>query len=176
MQANRLVIVNGQEGVGKSTLVRALLRHTPQGAQIDAEDVGQVHPWVFDDAFRELHRRNVACLVRNFWQAGYHNVVAGSFLQDHAQYLAFRALLPEEAAVFVVRLLASKAVRDHRRIHRGKPTSRQWRDHVDAAYPDDTTFRRATADYRYVEVDNSHQTVEETVSSIKAAFPEIYTA
>lgn len=32
----RLVIVTGQEGAGKSTIVRELLPHTPRGAQIDA--------------------------------------------------------------------------------------------------------------------------------------------
>jgi guanylate kinase len=35
----RLVIVSGEEGAGKSTIVRALLPHTPSGARIDAEDV-----------------------------------------------------------------------------------------------------------------------------------------
>jgi predicted ABC-type ATPase len=37
----RLVIVSGEEGSGKSTVVRALLPHTPRGARIDAEDVGK---------------------------------------------------------------------------------------------------------------------------------------
>ena len=38
----RLIIVSGEEGAGKSTIVRALLPSTPQGARIDAEEYAAV--------------------------------------------------------------------------------------------------------------------------------------
>jgi hypothetical protein len=90
---NRLILVTGEEGAGKSTVIRALLPHTPDGARIDAEDIGQTNPCRMDDEFFGLLRRNVAGLVENFWTAGYANVVAGSFLRGYADYLAFRQLL-----------------------------------------------------------------------------------
>lgn len=36
MHSNRLVLVSGEEGAGKSTVIRALLPHTPDAARIDA--------------------------------------------------------------------------------------------------------------------------------------------
>ncbi|MGH3738791.1 MAG: hypothetical protein ACRDT6_24810 [Micromonosporaceae bacterium] len=91
----RLLIIAGQEGSGKSTVIRGLLPDTPCGARIDGEDVGQVNPWIMDEAFRDLHRRNVAALVHNFWRSGYANVIAGSFLSSYPEYLQFRRMLSE---------------------------------------------------------------------------------
>src|SRR5690349_12625135 len=90
----RLIIISGEEGAGKSTIVRALLPSTPYGARIDAEDIGQTNPCPMDDIFFDLLRRNVAGLVENFWAAGYVNVIAGSFLRRYSDYVSFRQLLP----------------------------------------------------------------------------------
>lgn len=170
-----MVIVTGQEGAGKSTLVRALLPHTPRGARIDAEDLGQVNPWVMDDAFGELLRANVAALAENFWRAGYRTVLAGSFLDDHAEYLRFRPLVDTDAHMYVVQLCAAKPVRDLRRVRRSKPSSPQWRDRVDLACPEDASLAAAPgADYRYLRIDNDAETVAESVRRIAAAFPEVF--
>ncbi|WP_377550056.1 hypothetical protein [Micromonospora zhanjiangensis] len=166
--------MTGQEGAGKSTILRALLPRTPEGARIDAEDIGQTNPCPMDDRFFDLLRRNVAGLVERFWAAGYVNVVAGSFLRHHSDYLAFRRLLPRPAAVFMVELLVDKHVRDRRRVTRAKRTTQRWRDMVDLI-PEDRTIREATdADYRYVGVDTTGLDVAATVQQIMDAVPEIY--
>ncbi len=173
MPSPRLVVVVGQEGVGKTTVVRALLPHLSDGAVLDGEDVGQVTPWVFDDAFRELHRRNVAAVATNFWAAGYRTVVAGSFLGSLAEYLAFRPLVPADVEVTVVHLVARKDVRDLRRITRAKHTTQEWRDTVDEADPEDTTLRGAGAGYRYVALDTSDLDVAQTVARIRTDVLEL---
>lgn len=171
---SRLILVNGEEGAGKSTIIRALLPHTPNSARIDAEDIGQTNPCPMDDEFFDLLRRNVAGLVERFWAAGYVNVIAGSFLRDYPDYLAFRQLLPRPTAVFLVELLVDRDVRDHRRITRAKQTTQEWRDMVDLI-PEDRTIREATdADYRYVGVATTGLDVSETVHRIMDAIPEIY--
>jgi hypothetical protein len=170
----RLIIVSGEEGAGKSTIVRALLPFTPYGARIDAEDIGQTNPCPMDDAFFSLLRRNVAGLVENFWAAGYVNVIAGSFLRCYRDYESFRQLLPRPAAVFLVDLLVDREVRDHRRITRAKQTTQEWRDMVDQI-PEDRTIRQAAdADYRYIGIDTTGLDVAVTVQRIKDAIPEVY--
>ncbi len=137
-------------------------------------DVGQVNPWTMDDVFVELLQRNVAALVRNFWRAGYKNVITGSFLRNYSDYLSFRGFLTDEASVQLIQLCASKQVRDERRIARSKPSTAQWRDEVDRVDPEDTTLAAAAADYRYARIDNDGQTVAGTIAAIKRAVPEIY--
>jgi hypothetical protein len=157
LSRRRLMLIAGQEGVGKSTVMRALLPRLRRGAVVDAEDVGQVNPWVYDEAFRELHRRNVAALVENFWAAGYPDVVAGSFLDTLTEYRAFRSLLSGDIDTVVVELVADKTERDQRRGTRSKVTSQEWRDLVDANHHPDDSLRRAgtTAGSLYVSVDTT---------------------
>jgi hypothetical protein len=112
--------------------------------------------------------------VENFWRAGHVNVIAGSFVRDYPDYLAFRRLLTPPSTVLLVELLVAKDVRDDRRATRAKQTTREWRDMVDLI-PDDQTIRQATGtDYRYVGIDTTHLVVAGTVREIKAAIPEIY--
>jgi energy-coupling factor transporter ATP-binding protein EcfA2 len=170
----RLVLVGGQEGAGKSTIIRALLPHTPNCARIDGEDVGQTNPCPMDDEFFGLLRRNVAGLVQNFWAAGYVNVIAGSFLRDYPDYLAFRQLLSLPTEVFLVELLVYRDVRDRRRVTRTKQTTQQWRDTVDLIPQDRTIREAADADYRYIGLDTTGLDVTETVHQIMDAIPEIY--
>lgn len=174
VRERRLIIVCGEEGVGKSTIVRALLPSTPYGARIDAEDIGQTNPCPMDDMFFGLLARNVAGLVENFWAAGYVNVIAGSFIRCHADYAAFRQLLPRPTAVFLVDLLADRQVRERRRITRAKQTTQEWRDMVDRI-PEDRTIRQAAdADYRYIGIDTTCLDIADTVHQIKNTIPEVY--
>ena len=128
-----------------------------------------MNPWVYDEAFRDLHRRNVAALVRNFWDAGYGTVVTGSFLGSPQEYSAFQSLLPADVDVTVVQLLVRKDVRDARRRSRAKVTTQEWRDAVDEAeVVDDTAWDQIDADYEYVAVDTSDLTLAETVEHLVA--------
>ena len=174
MSHNKLIIVTGQEGVGKSTLVRALLPHTPNGAQIDAEDLAQTNPCPMDARFMRLVWENVTALIRNFWAAGYTTVIAGSFLDNYQDYIRFRPALTETVDIYLVHLCAAKAVRDQRRVERVKPSSPEWRDHIDRLYPEDLSFGSAQADYRYIRVDNSQLSIDETVQAVKATIPEVF--
>jgi hypothetical protein len=174
MRGQRLIIISGEEGAGKSTIVCALLPFTPYGARIDAEDIGQTNPCPMDDAFFGLLRRNVAGLVQNFWAAGYVNVIAGSFLRNYSDYVSFRQLLARPSPVFLVDLQVDRQVREHRRITRAKQTTQEWRDMVDQI-PEDRTIREAAdADYRYIGIDTTDLNIAGTVQRIQHAIPEIY--
>lgn len=172
-----LILITGGEGAGKSTVMSALLPLTPGAAKIDAEDVGQVNPFTFDQPFLDLLWRNTTTLIINFWAAGYSTVITGSFLDGdtRASFDQFRAHLPAEVSILLVHLRAAKPTRDERRIHRAKPSTEEWRDRVDASYPDnDTSLGESSSADRYIPIDNTHQQVHETIAEIRAAIPEIY--
>lgn len=173
-----LILVTGEEGAGKTTVMRELLARAPHAAKLDAEDVGQVNPFTMDEPFIRLLWANVRAVIANFWAAGYPTVITGSFLvrDSYASYREFRRELPAGIEVYLVHLLAGKAVRDRRRIERAKPSTREWRDRVDALFPGDDSLRDAStgADYRYVRVENDAQTVRETVAAIERAIPEVF--
>lgn len=155
----------------------ALLPHTHNGAKIDAEDVGQVNPFNFNQRFLDLLRNNVAAVITNFWDAGYSTVISGSLLNGdtHASFQQFRERLPDDVDLYVIHLSASKRVRDQRRIDRAKSSTKEWRDRVDASYPaGDTSLRDNASDYRYIPVDNDSQQLAETLDVIVQAIPEIY--
>lgn len=118
-------------------------------------------------------------MITNYWTAGYSTVITGSLLNGdtHASFQKFRNRLPDDVCIHLVHLTASKQVRDQRRIDRAKPSSKQWRDRVDASYPtDDTSLRDNASDYRYIPVDSSTQSLADTIAVITQAIPEIYSS
>jgi GTPase SAR1 family protein len=172
--ARRLILIWGQEGAGKTTIIRALLPHTPRGARIDAEDLAQVNPCLFDEAFWRLLRANVAVLVRNYWAAGFENVIAGSFFTTRDDFLRFRELVPEVDEVCMVQLLVQPNERQHRRLTRAKQTTQEWRDRVDRLDTTDTSIADNQDGYRYFAIDGTGMTPDQTVAAIMGEFPEIY--
>ncbi len=171
------IILCGQEGTGKSTLAKMMVPMLKSGAAFDAENILQVNPFEFNDAFKALAIKNSVALIHNFFDAGFETVVAGSFINDRHGYDAFRALLKGTPKIYILMLGASKAVRDERRISRAKPTTKEWRDELDKKYPPDTTLRdlESSGDYKYVEIDNSGLNTLETFDRIRAAVPEVFT-
>lgn len=77
--------------------------------------------------------------------------------------------------MYLVHLCAAKPVRDQRRIDRSKPSTKEWRDWLDERYPEDASLWSTDADYRYIRVENDHLSLDETISQVTAAIPEIYT-
>ena len=61
----KLLIVCGEEGAGKTTFASNINTHADKCAALDAEEVGQVNPWVFDDAFVSLLFDNVLDVVHS---------------------------------------------------------------------------------------------------------------
>lgn len=170
----RLILIWGQEGAGKTTIIRALLPHTPRAARIDAEDLGQVNPCLYDEAFWRLLRANVGTLVRNYWAAGFGNVIAGSFFSTRDDFVRFRELVPEVDEVCMVQLLVQPDELQRRRNTRAKQTTQEWRDRAGRLDTVDTTIAGNQDGYRYLAVDSTRMTPGQTVAAIMGGFPQVY--
>jgi GTPase SAR1 family protein len=164
--ARNLIIIFGQEGAGKTTIISRLIKYIPHSAQIDAENVGQVNPWVYNNEFLRLLGKNVLDLTHNFWDFGYNTVVTGSFFDHYSQYLEFRNLLPQDTHITLIHLFASKTVRDHRREKRAKSYNKKESDWVDENYPDDPEFSRHAGEHTYISIDTSDLSIDATISLI----------
>lgn len=78
------------------------------------------------------------------------------------------------ANVYVVQLCATKASRDVRRINRRKETSKEWREMVDRAVPEDMSFACGNADYTFLRIDNDGPDVSKTAGRIRHWAPELF--
>lgn len=174
MSRNRLILIVGQEGAGKSTTLRALAPQIPWSAAIDGADLARVNPWSLDELRLNLLWKNVADLTTNYWAAGFRNFVGGSFLSNLNHYNAFRGYLAAEADTYIIQLCAGKQARDKRRIERSKPSTKEWRDHVDQVDPEDLTFATEAGPYRYLRIDNDDASVDETIRRMRDWAPELF--
>lgn len=116
-------------------------------------------------------------MIAKYCTAGYPTVITGSLLDSdtHTSFRQFRMRLPDDIDIYLIHLSASKPVRDQRRIDRAKPSTKEWRDRVDASYPaGDTSLRDNASDYRYIPVRNDAQQLTETLDMIMQAIPKIY--
>lgn len=175
----RLIVVTGQEGAGKTTVMRALLESTPGAAKVDAEDVGQVNPFVMDDRFLALLHANVLAVVRNFWAAGHDPVITGSLLAaDRPEAVEqVRRRLPGDVRLGLVHLLASTETRDRRRIARAKPSTEESRAAADRHAPEDGSLAAVPPSergYDYLRIRNDEQTVAETIAAIRAGLADFF--
>jgi len=161
-----LIIIFGQEGVGKSTIISRLFQYIPHSAQVDAESVGQVNPWAQDEKFLQLLWKNITDLAHNFWDFGYTTVITGSFFDYYAEYQEFRSLLPQEINITVIHLCASKTVRDYRRKERLKAYNKEESDWVDENYPEDRQFSEHADQLDYLKIDTSNLSLDATISLI----------
>jgi adenylylsulfate kinase-like enzyme len=161
-----LIILLGQEGVGKTTMTSRLSSYIPYSAQIDAENVGQVNPWEHNEKFLQLLWKNIIDVTNNFWSHGFKTVIAGSFFDYYSEYQQFRNLLPEDINVCVIHLCASKPVRDQRRRERVKAYNKEESDWIDENYPEDDEFGKHKDALDYLRIDTSNLSIDETIAAI----------
>ena len=175
MRNKNMIVVYGQQGVGKTTILNALLPITANAVKVEGEDIGQVNPnKESEPEFLNLLWQNIACLAKNYWEAGYETFLTGSFYDYLKDHDAFRKYVPKDATVFIVHLCASKPIRDTRRIRRDKPSSKNSRNWVDLHYPEDLAEGIAFKNDHYIKIITDNLSITQTINKIKKALPAIY--
>ncbi len=60
----RLLIITGQEGVGKTTTTKELVSHIQNSAAIDGEDLGHINPWKYEKVL-DVIGKNILSVINN---------------------------------------------------------------------------------------------------------------
>lgn len=172
----KLLIVFGDEGAGKSTFAKNIVRHLTNGAAFDAENVLQVKPFEYNADFINLAIKNSISLTHNFFEAGYEQVVAGSFIGNREQFDTFKSQLKYDPKIYALQLLADKSVRDQRRLSREKPTTQELMDWMDKTWPTSFSLEETAGDgaYKFLKLDNTGRTVDEEIEVVKREFPDFF--
>lgn len=116
----RLILINGLGGSGKTTVGRLLLDLLPSAAYFDFDSVTCVSPFEYGEPMFELGHRNAAAVAKNFLSAGYDSVVMCSGCGSQKHLDQFLSLLPERLPVFWFFLQASKDERKRRKSLRAR--------------------------------------------------------
>ena len=161
-----LIIIFGQEGVGKTTIISTLPEYIPNSAGVDGEDLLNVNPWAWNEKTLKLLWKNIIDTTRNFWAFGYNPVITGSFFNYYFEFREFKKFLPERTNIIVIQLCADREVRDRRRRKRPKEYQKEVSDWVDKNYPEDQEFREQSNIESYLRINNGEQEVEETIAII----------
>ncbi|MEK7093656.1 MAG: hypothetical protein AAB927_04195 [Patescibacteria group bacterium] len=172
----KLLIVCGQEGVGKSTLIKSLVKHLHHGAVIDTEDLLQVNPWKRDDEFESLAFDNAASMVNNFFKYNYEQVVAGSVVRNRRELDLLKTKLASQPETYILNLVVSQDILDRRRKQRERePFTEEFIDWLKTSAPQDSTLREANdGSYAYIEINNGELSVEETIKRLKDGIPRFF--
>jgi len=75
----RLVFICGPNGVGKSTLCRALVEKLPGSAYVDSDPCRVMNPFVLDDVTIPVIAANISGMMRNYFACSYVDTVIFSY-------------------------------------------------------------------------------------------------
>lgn len=165
----KLLIVCGDEGAGKSTFAKKIVPFLKNGASFDAENILQVNPFEFNKKFIKLAIANSVDLIHNFFEAGYEQVVAGSFISTREEFDVFNSQLAGDPEIYILQLTAEKFVRDDRRLKREKPTDQKQMDWMDINWPTSNSLAETAGDgsYSFFRLDNSELPIDQAIQKVK---------
>lgn len=172
----KLLIVCGQEGVGKSTLLKSLVKQLRHGAVVDVEDLLQVNPWKQNKEFENLALDNAAAIVNNFFKYSYPQVAVGSAVRNRKELDLFKTKLVLQPETYILNLVVFQDILDKRRKQREQePYTEKFLEWLKTSPQQDSTLKESNdSSYTYVEIDNEKLSVEETIMQLKKTIPKFF--
>ena len=120
VEENRIVLICGQSGAGKSTSSRALFDRLETAALLNGSNLATVEPFVWGDKLDDLCIRNAAAVTRNMFDAGFSQVVLSGIGRTQQLVDEFLALLGRRVTCCYFSLVAETSERTRRRLARAR--------------------------------------------------------
>jgi hypothetical protein len=132
--AQKLILINGLGGAGKTEVGRGLLIALPSSALVDFDALTCVNPFEYADSLFELGHKNAAVVTENFYHAQYCHVIMCGGCGTQRQLDQFLSLLPERPEILWFFLATSSEERRRRKVSRGRDDSDkpEWFDFLEA--------------------------------------------
>ena len=130
----KLILINGFGGSGKTSVGRLLLDALPSSALLDFDALTCVNPFEYGEQLFQLGHRNAAAVTEVFLKARYQHLImcGGCHTQRHLD--GFLSLLPRELGVSWFFLITSSEERRRRKIARSRDDAdkSEWFDELEA--------------------------------------------
>ena len=158
----KFLFVCGPNGIGKTTVCRRLVELREGTAYVDSDPCRLMNPFVLDDITIPVIARNIAGMMRNYWDCPYVDTVVFSYGFHGRRREVFEAVLREIADVeyiFLPVLLECSEEENVRRMQKDERDPARIRRALEAS-------RSAFADTDYPRIDVTCYTVDETAEAL----------
>lgn len=158
----RLLFICGPNGVGKTTVCRHIVEHTPNTAYVDSDACRLLNPFVLDNVTIPVIAKNISDMIRNYLQCDYVDTVLFSYGFHGRRKEVFDRVLASLDDLdyrFCPVLLLCEEDENIRRMHQDGRDAARIRRAIEQS-------RKAFADVDYQSLDVTNLTVAETADSI----------
>lgn len=163
----KIILINGQPGVGKSSVGKLLLNELKESAYIDADSLVITNPWEFGGVSDTLAIKNAVSLVHNFSSANFQNIIISGITRNQQLLGSLTSQLNSDADILFVWLTAEAEIRLSRKENRNRDSadSKEHFQYVDNLYPDIGSI--SVKNGKSVFIDTSSKSTDEVVREIK---------
>jgi predicted kinase len=140
MAKQKIILIAGFGGCGKTTVARILHTSFANSACVSADALTEIRPLTLDDKLLRVRLRNCLDVIRNFLDEGFEHVVCDGLIWSQKELNAVAgALAGEHIQLFVFWLQASKVVRFRRVLDNAQASggdTMQFLEHVESKIAD----------------------------------------
>ncbi len=157
-----LLFVCGANGVGKTTVCRHLVEHTPRIAYVDSDACRLMNPFILDNITIPVIAKNISDLIGNYLICDYVDVVLFSYGFHGRRREVFDRVIKQLEGLnyrFIPVLLCCDEEENIRRMQTDGRDPERIKRAIEQS-------RKAFEDVDYAQVDVTHLTVEQTSDAI----------
>lgn len=162
----KLFLVNGQQGSGKTSVSKLLLRKIKNSAYFGTDALVATNPWEFGGKTDELAIANAVSLINNFSKFGFENIIICGLTRNQNILDKFLAEFQQQPEMMFIWLRADNKTRMLRKEKRSRDEAdeRKHFDFVDSLIPDINSIevKNGTAIF----IDSSIKSIEEIALEI----------